>query len=241
MNPIALQIGSLAIYWYGIFVAIAFVLGHLNIRANAKTYNLPMNAVDDLIFKLAFALIIGARLGIVLINLDYYLANPMHIFTRAGLGSHGAIITVMILGYFLAKKANLAYWTMADAIAPSLSIGHIFVRMGNFINGELYGAPTTLPWAIEFPTSGQPVHPVQLYEALLSLLILPFALKWARSPKYPGYAFFRVMLIHSVIRVFLDFLRQHTTLIGPFVLTQIIAFGFIIGMSIYLWQRSKTS
>ena len=131
-----------------------------------------------------------------------------------------------MLGVLLTKKES-AYWTLADAIAPSITIGHIFVRLGNFINGELYGAPTNLPWAVEFPYSGGPVHPAQLYEMIASIIILPFALRWARKPKYPGYAFFRVMLVHSVV-LLIDFIRQHSPLIGPFVLTQILAIGFII-------------
>ncbi len=234
MNPIAFSIGSLDIYWYGVLVAAAFLIGYFNTLKNATRYGLDSDRVQDLLFKLCIAVIVGARLGVIVVDLKYYLANPLHMFTRAGLGSHGAIITVMILGYFWVKKANLPYWTMADAIAPSISIGHVFVRAGNFINGELYGSPTNLPWAIEFPYSGQPVHPAQLYEMLLSGVILIFALRWVRNPKYPGYAFFRVMLVHSVVRFFMDFIRQHSPLIGPFVLTQIIALGFTFILGAYL-------
>lgn len=223
MNPIAFSIGGLEIYWYGIFIASAILVGYLNTLSNTKRYNLDNNAVQDLLFKLAVAVIVGGRLGVIVVDLRYYLANPLHMFTRAGMGSHGAIALAMILGYFWAKKAKLPYWTMADAIAPSISIAHIFIRFGNFLNGELYGSPSNLPWAIEFPYSGQPVHPAQLYEMFASLIILPFALKWAKTPKYPGYAFLRVMLTHSIVRFFLDFIRQHSSLIGPFVLTQILA------------------
>lgn len=234
MNPVAFSIGGLDIYWYGIFVAIAFLLGYLNTLSNTRRYGLDSDEVQDLLIKLCIAVILGARLGVIVVNLEYYLANPLHMFTRAGLGSHGAIITVMVLGYFWVKKANLPYWTMADAIAPSLSIGHIFVRFSNFINGELFGSPTNLPWAVEFPYSGEPVHPVQLYEMLTSMIILLLAIKWARNPKYPGYAFFRVMLLHSIVRFLMDFIRQHSPLIGPFVLTQLIALGFIILIIILL-------
>lgn len=241
MNPIAFQIGSLEIYWYGIFVACAFLIGYINTLKNAVSYGFDNNSTADLLLKMAIAVIVGARLGVIVVDLEYYLANPLHMFTRAGLGSHGAIITVMVAGYFWTKKANIPYWSMADAVAPAITIGHIFVRVGNFMNGELYGSPSTLPWAIQFPYSGQPVHPAQLYEAIFSLILLPFALKWAKKPKYPGYAFFRVMLLHSIFRFLLDFIRQHSSLIGPFVLTQIIAFVFIIAMSIFLWKRERTS
>ena len=236
MDPIAFSIGGIDIYWYGIIVAIAFLLWYLNTQSNVKRYGLDIDAVGDLLFKLCITVIVGARLGAIVANLDYYLRNPLDMFTRAGLGSHGAIITTMVMGFYWTKKASLPYWTLADAIAPSLSIGHIFVRLGNFINGELFGSPTNLPWAVEFPYSDGPVHPAQLYEMLASLLILPFALRWARKPKYPGYAFFRVMLIHSIVRLLIDFIRRHSETIGPFVLTQIIAIGFIILTAVLLFR-----
>ena len=239
MNPIAIEIGPISIYWYGILIALTFMIGYFITRANTHRYGMDMDVVDDLLFKMAIALIVGARLGVVVLDLGFYISNPAEIFTRAGLGSHGAIITVMIAGYFWTKKAEISYWKMADAISPALPIGHILVRLGNFINGELFGSPTTLPWAVEFPLSGQPVHPVQLYEIFLSLIILPFALKWARYSRYAGYAFLRVLFLHSFIRVFLDFLRQHTPLIGPFVLTQIIALTFMLGTGFYLWKKDK--
>lgn len=235
MNPIAFSIANIDIYWYGIFAAAAFLIGYLNTQSNTRRYGFDQEIVADLLFKLAISILVGARLGVIVANLDYYLANPVHMFTRAGLGSHGAIITAMGLGYYWAKKANLPYWSMADAVAPSISIGHIFIRAGNFINGELYGAPTDVPWAYEFTTSGVPVHPVQMYELLLSLLILPFALRWAREPKYPGYAFFRVMIYHSIVRFFMDFLRHSdSTILGPLVLTQILALAFALGLTLYL-------
>jgi len=235
MNPIAFTIAGIDIYWYGILVAIAFLLGYLNTQSNVRRYGLDTDEVSDLLFKLCITVIVGARLGAVVANLGYYIRNPLEIFTRAGLGSHGAIITTMVMGYYWVKKAKLPYWTLADAIAPSLSIGHIFVRLGNYINGELYGSPTDLPWGVEFPYSGGPVHPAQLYEMAASLIILPFALYWARKPKYPGYAFFRVMLVHSVVRLLIDFIRQHSDpVIGPLVLTQLLAIGFIVFTSILL-------
>lgn len=234
MNPIAFSIGSLDIYWYGVFMASAILIGYLNTLSNTRKYNLDSDAVQDVLFKLAIAVIVGGRLAVIVVDLEYYIANPLHMFTRAGMGSHGAIALAMILGYFWAKKAKLPYWTMADAIAPSISIAHIFIRLGNFMTGELYGSPSNLPWAMEFPYSNGPVHPAQLYEILASLIILPFALRWAKQPKYPGYAFFRVMFLHSIVRFFLDFIRQHSSLIGPFVLTQILAAVLAIGCLIFI-------
>jgi len=241
MNPIAFSIGGIDIYWYGILVALAFLIGYLNTLGNIRRFDLDSDQVQDILFKLCIAVIVGARLGVIVANLKYYLANPLEMFTRAGLGSHGAIITAMVLGYYWAKKAQIPYWTLGDAIAPSLTIGHIFVRMGNFINGELFGAPTDLPWAIEFPYSNGPVHPSQLYELIASLIILPFSIKWTRTPKYPGYAFFRVMLLHSLVRIFVDFTRDSTPILGPFVLTQLLAIGFSIWMFFLILKNERNN
>lgn len=234
-NPVAIQIGPVAIYWYGIFIALSFILGIWVTRKNALSYGINDEILQDLIFKLALTALIGARLGVVVVNLPYYLSHPSQLFARPGMGSHGAIIATMVLGYFFTKRAGVSYGKLADAISPAIPIAHVFVRMGNFINGELYGPPTTLPWGVQFPTTAVAVHPSQLYEVLASLIILPLALKWAKSPKYPGYAFIRVLLLHSVVRFFLDFIRQHTELIGPFVLTQIIALIFSLGLLGTIW------
>lgn len=244
MSNIVFRLGPLQIHWYGILVGIAFLLGYWVTLRNVKRYGLDTEKAEGLLFKLIIAVIIGARMGFIVSNLNYFIANPWEIIRidHGGLGSHGAIITVMILGYFWTKKAAIPYWTMADAISPAITVGHIFVRIGNFINGELYGPPTHLPWAVKFPSTSVPVHPSQLYEAITSFILLPFALKWSKDPKYPGYAFFRVMLAHSVVRFFLDFIRQNSPLIGPFVLTQIIALVFIIVTAIcirYLERRVK--
>jgi phosphatidylglycerol:prolipoprotein diacylglycerol transferase len=230
LNRIAFTFGSLEVHWYGIFAALAVFISYKLTRRNTDHYGLPGNQVDNILLRCVIGVIVGARIGFVLVNLPYFIASPLEIIRidHGGLGSHGAIITVMILGILWVKRFGFSYWQMADAIAPSISVAHIFVRSGNFMNGELYGTPTNLPWGVRFPGLPGPVHPVQLYEAGLSLLILPLVIKWSRSPRYHGYAFLRVIFAHSLIRFLLDFDRRHSGLIGPFVLTQIIALAFVL-------------
>jgi len=235
MNPIAFQIGPLSIYWYGILITLAFASGYYFTTKNAVRYGISEEALDRVAFPLIVSVLIGARFAVVVTNLSYYISNPLAIFGRGGLGSHGAIIAVLVVGYFLTKREGIRYGTLADAGAPVLPVAHIFVRLGNFMNGELYGPPTNLPWAVKFPTTPVAVHPSQLYEVLASLVILPFALRWTKRPPYPGYAFLRVLLLHSIVRFFLDFIRQHSPLIGPFVLTQLIALGFIVLLAGLIW------
>jgi phosphatidylglycerol:prolipoprotein diacylglycerol transferase len=223
LSPIAFSIGSIAIHWYGILMACAFASAYVISHHFAKIHQVSETAVDTLYFSSAVAAVVGGRLGVVVANLDYYLANPWDIFARAGMASHGSLALVMLLGVFTVRKLKLSYWRIADIAAPIIPTAHVFIRLGNFLNGELYGPPTDLPWGVQFPHLPGPVHPTQLYEVAASLVILPFAWRWAKNPRYPGYAFLRVLLAHSVVRFFLDFIRQHSELIGPFVLSQIIA------------------
>lgn len=228
MAPIAFSIGSLDIYWYGILMACTFISAFYIARHFAKLYDLDVRIIENLYFLGAFSGLLGSRLGAVLPNWRYFLAHPLEIFSRGGMASHGAIFTIMVTAVFFVRKHKLNYWQLADLASPILPVGHILIRLGNFLSGELYGPPTDLPWGVEFPTSMGPVHPSQLYEVAASLVILPFAWKWAKAPKYHGYAFFRVLFAHSVVRFFLDFIRQHSKLYGPFVLSQIIALAICL-------------
>lgn len=228
MHPIAFSIGSLDIYWYGILMACTFVSAYFIARYFARLHGVNAELIENLFFISAVSGLIGSRLGAVIPYWSYFLQNPLEIFSRAGMASHGAIIAIMVVGYFYVHKHRLDYWQIADFAAPILPVGHIFIRLGNFLSGELYGPPTDLPWAVEFPDSLVPVHPSQLYEILASVIILPFAWRWAKKPRYPGYAFLRTLFVHSVVRFFLDFIRQHSELYGPFVLSQIIALGICV-------------
>ncbi|HBG08464.1 MAG TPA: prolipoprotein diacylglyceryl transferase [Firmicutes bacterium] len=226
--PIAFSIGSLDIYWYGILMACTFISAYYIARHFSKLHGLDWQLVENLYFLCAFSGLVGSRLGAVLPNWRYFLENPVEIFSRGGMSSQGAIITIMVIGIFYVRRHKLRYWQLADVGAPILPVGHIFIRLGNFLNGELYGPPADLPWGVEFPASLGPVHPTQLYEVAAALVILPFAWRWAAKPKYHGYAFFRTLFIHSLVRFFLDFLRQHSQLYGPFVLSQIIALAICL-------------
>lgn len=228
MHPIAFRLGSLEIYWYGILIVCTIIAAYFIAHYFTRLYRVEQSKVDDLFIIAALAALVGARLGAILPHWRYYLNNPLQIFSRGGMASHGAILAVMTAGYFFVRRHQLNYWQLANAAAPILPVGHIFIRLGNFLNGELYGPPSELPWAVKFPATSVPVHPSQLYEVAASLFILPLAWKWAKNPRYPGYAFFRVLFLHSLLRFFLDFIRQHSELYGPFVLSQIIALALCL-------------
>lgn len=228
MHPIAFSVGSLDIYWYGILMASTFVSAYFIVRYFSKLHGFDEKTIDDLFFLGAFSGLVGSRIGAVVPYWRYFLANPLEIFSRGGMASHGAIIAIMLTGWLFVRKHKLNYWQLADLAAPILPVGHVLIRLGNFLSGELYGPPSNLPWAVKFPATEVAVHPSQLYEVITSLIILPFAWKWSKEPKYPGYAFLRTMFAHSVVRFFLDFIRQHSELYGPFVLSQILALAICL-------------
>lgn len=241
MNPIVFKLGPIQVFWYGILVAAATGISYCLTRRNVRAYGMDPDKTDGLLIKLIVVIIVGARLAYVVSNWGYFQANPWEIIRtdHGGMGSHGAIIAALIGGYYWTKKAGISYWRLADATAPALPVGHIFVRLGNFINGELYGPPTALPWGVKFPGTAGPVHPSQLYEFFISLIILPLALRWSAKPRYAGYAFLRVLLAHSLVRFFMDFLRQPGQSFSRLVLTQYIALGLAAFCAVLIWYWEK--
>jgi phosphatidylglycerol:prolipoprotein diacylglycerol transferase len=241
MNPVLFDLGPIEIHWYGILVATALGMSYWLARRNVRRYGMDPDQTDGIFLKVIVAIFVGARLAYVISEWDYFRVNLWEIIRidHGGLGSHGAIFMALVCGIFWTKKTGVSYWKLADAVTPALPVGHIFVRLGNFINGELYGPPTTLPWGVKFPGTAGPAHPSQLYELLTSLIILPLALQWSVKPRYPGYAFLRVLLAHSLVRFFMDFLRQPGQTFTGLVLTQYIALGLAVFCAVLIWYLGK--
>lgn len=243
MSPVIFEIGPLQIRWYGLLFALAVLSGVFIISSLGRRFGLDSDALDGFIIRLIITVIVGARLGFVIINWEYYRRNLLEIFYihRGGLGSHGAIILAFILSIFYVRSLNLSYWATADAVAPVLPVAHIFIRLGNFINGELYGPPTDLPWGVVFPGTSVPHHPSQLYEALASLLVLPLVFYWIKRRPFDGYLCILVIILQSTLRFFIDFTRQNTPLIiGPLILTQVISLLLIIlGVIFYYYRKER--
>ncbi len=244
MSRVAFEIGPLQVHWYGILLGTAFLASFFLARRYVIKYGISTDVYEIIFIKGIITIIVGARIGFIVANIDSFLQLPWWYVFRidyGGLGSHGAIIGVMVLGIFWARKYKLSYWQMADAISPCLPLAHILVRTGNFINGELYGVPTDLPWGIQFPGTPGPVHPNQLYEIITSAIILVLALRWAEKPKYHGYAFFRVLFLHSVVRFGLDFIGLQAPVLGPLVLTQVLALGLAVLSLGYIYYFEKVT
>ena len=226
-------IGPLAVRWYGLMYLTGFilfvVLGGWRARQNMLTGCHPRD-VDDMLFYGVFGVILGGRLGYVLFyKLDYYLAHPAEVFQvwMGGMSFHGGFIGVMVAIALFCWRRKLRWISTMDFIAPMCPLGLMFGRIGNFINGELPGRPTDLPWGMWFPQADrEPLarHPSQLYEASLEGLTLFIILWWYSSkPRPPGAVSGAFLLGYGCFRFLVEFTRQPDDFLG------LLAMGLSMG------------
>ncbi len=252
INPVALDLGFVSIYWYGISYVVGILGAWVLLRYRAHHIELSLNdeQIADLVFFAMLGVILGGRLGSVLFyNLPYYLEHPLEIFYihRGGMSFHGGLIGVIFATWFFSNKANTSFFKITDFIAPVIPIGLGCGRIGNFINGELWGAPSTLPWAMIFPdpvAGGITRHPSQLYEAFLEGLVLFIILWWFSKTPRPIKATSGLFLIcYGMFRFLIEFVRipdQHIGYIafdwltmGQLLSMPMIIFGIIFLIMAY--------
>lgn len=216
-DPVAFSVGPLSVRWYGLMYLVAFVLfvalGRLHARRRPEL-GWSGQAIDDLLFYGVLGVIIGGRLGEVLFyQPGYYLAHPLEILAvwKGGMSFHGGFLGVLVAMWLYGRNSGRGFWQVTDFIAPLVPTGLAAGRIGNFINGELWGRPANaeLPWAMVFPwVDGQPRHPSQLYQAAGEGLLL-FAIVWiyAASPR-PLRAVSAVFLVgYGCLRFIAEFFR----------------------------------
>jgi phosphatidylglycerol---prolipoprotein diacylglyceryl transferase len=257
-NPVAFTVGPLTVRWYGLMYLLAFVqvmvLGRLRARRNVLTGWLPRD-VDDLLFYGVLGVIIGGRLGEVLFfQPGYYFSHPLEIpaVWKGGMSFHGGFLGVLAAVWYYAHKTDRAWLEVTDFIAPLVPLGLAAGRIGNFINGELWGRPAdpSLPWAMIFPrVDNVPRHPSQLYQAGLEGLLLFALLWWFASRARPRGAVSGAFLIgYGVLRFIAEFFRNPDE--GIFgVLTFGVSMGqwlsvpmVLVGLAMLLWAyRRKLS
>tara|TARA_B100000035_G_scaffold27576_1_gene21442 strand:- start:104 stop:871 length:768 start_codon:yes stop_codon:yes gene_type:complete len=236
-DPVAIEIFSLEIRWYSLAYIIGIVLGWYF----AKKYFVNKNIFtkfDDYITYIIIGLIIGGRLGYVLFyNFDFYFNNFLDIFKiwQGGMSFHGAVLGIIIASIIYAKKNDDDVFEYLDVVALVSPIGIFFGRIANFINSELYGSITNVPWAVTFiKIDDLPRHPSQLYEALLEGLILFLILIYFKNKfsKKPGLISGLFLIFYSIFRFFVEFYRLPDEQLGYIFLNlsmgQIISLIFII-------------
>ena len=253
INPVIFKIGPLSMRWYGLMYILGFISSYLLV-----TYQLKKNAlkidraiIDDLFFYLILGLIAGARLGYVIFyNLSFYLQNPLDVFViwHGGMSFHGGLIGSFIAGYIVMKRKKLNLFATLDLIIPTCPIGIGFGRIGNFINGELFGKPTNVPWAMVFPEGGSaPRHPSQIYEMFFEGILL-FCILWIYKDrkKRDGDVFALFLILYGLFRIFCELFRQPDSqlgyIFGLISMGQILSFCMIaIGIALKYLYLPKTS
>jgi phosphatidylglycerol:prolipoprotein diacylglycerol transferase len=217
-DPIAFSAGPISVRWYGLMYLVAFVqfilLGRYRIRNRASI--LTVEQLDDLLFYGMLGVIVGGRLGQVFFyDPAYYLSNPLEIFAvwKGGMSFHGGFLGVLAAMGLWAKKQQINWWDIMDFVAPLVPLGLAAGRLGNFINGELWGRVTdaSLPWAMIFPQSGDmlPRHPSQLYHIGLEGLAL-FSILWLFSgrPQQRGAVSGVFLIGYGAFRFITEFFRE---------------------------------
>ena len=224
LNPIAFSIGPLHVRWYGLMYlvgfAAAYLLGRYRIKhGSAGRITLPI--LDDFMFYVVLGVILGGRLGYVLFyKLGYYFHHPLEIFAvwHGGMSFHGGFLGVLLAVWFLSRKHQLRWLEMTDFLAPLIPLGLAAGRMGNFINGELYGRVTDVAWGMVFSSPGAgslPRHPSQLYEFALEGLAL-FVVLWvfAARPRPVGASSAVFLIGYGVLRFVVEFFREPDDFLG---------------------------
>jgi len=253
INPILIDLGPIRVSWYGLMYVLGFLASYLLVRYQMKKKDFGVSRLDveNLFFYLILGLIIGARLGYVLFyDLKMYLADPLEIFAvwHGGMSFHGGLIGVLIVGILFCWKNKKSFWTVADLFIVTAPIGLGLGRIGNFINGELYGRVTQVPWGMIFPKGGPlPRHPSQLYESGLEGGVLFLILWFLKDKKLPEGGLLAVFLsFYGLFRFIVEFFREPDPqlgfVLGSFTMGQILCSFMIvggIGLLLYLKGREK--
>ncbi|NYT64066.1 prolipoprotein diacylglyceryl transferase [Alcaligenaceae bacterium] len=254
IDPVALQIGPIAIHWYGLMYLIGFGLVWLlgRWRIHHGETDLTLRDLEDIIFYGVLGVVAGGRLGYVLFYKPAeYLAHPLEIFYlwQGGMSFHGGLIGVIVVLLVFARKRHKTLLEIGDFVAPLIPLGLAAGRLGNFINGELWGRPTTLPWGMVFPQSGDGIarHPSQLYEMALEGLVL-FVVIWlfTRKPRPMGQASAVFLMGYGLFRFLVEFTREPDyylgLLAGGLSMGQLLSAPMILaGVIIFAWSAKKSN
>ncbi|MFH0781464.1 MAG: prolipoprotein diacylglyceryl transferase [Pseudomonadota bacterium] len=252
IDPIIFSLGPLHIRWYGLMYVLGFLASYYLVQKQIREQNFRQlgEQFENLNMVLIIAVVIGGRLGYVLFyNFSYYLANPLEIPATwsGGMSFHGACLAVMIGGWLFCRNKQIDFWQAADLYTATIPIGLGFGRIGNFINGELFGRTTTVPWGMVFPGGGPlPRHPSQLYESLLEgvlLFILLWIMRrkpWQQNKYWPHGSIISLFLVgYGCMRIVVENFREPDPqlgyFLGLFTMGQFLSGAMIIG-GLVIWK-----
>lgn len=236
LDPVVVRLGPLAVRWYGIAYLLGFLAASVLLRRAARAGRIPVPAkeVGDLLAALVAGVIAGGRLGYALFyNLPYFAQHPLRVFAlwEGGMSFHGGLAGVALATWWFARRQGVSLLALGDALALVAPLGLFLGRLANFVNGELYGRVSAVPWAMVFPGAGPlPRHPSQLYEALLEGPVLWVLVWWAGHPRTGGAMGLRCgtfLAGYGALRFLAEFTRApdlHLGLVlGPFTMGQVLS------------------
>lgn len=244
-DPVALKLGPLAIRWYGLMYLVAFAqffwLGKRRIQQREPgqpLYGWTARDVEDLLFHGVLGAVLGGRLGHVLFYQPaYYLEHPLQVFAvwEGGMAFHGGLLGVLVACALFARRKGVLFLDLMDFVAPLVPLGLAAGRLGNFINGELWGRPSDVPWAMVFPQSGSMLarHPSQLYQLAGEGLLLFVFLWWYSSrPRQTGAVSGMFLIGYGISRFLAEFVREPDahlgTVLGPFTMGQLLTVPMLL-------------
>ncbi|MBF0613612.1 MAG: prolipoprotein diacylglyceryl transferase [Magnetococcales bacterium] len=251
-DPVLLQIGPVAIRWYGLMYTLTFVLGWPLLKWQAKRQGLPVTSeqLADLTMGVLLGVILGGRLGYIFFyHFEYYITHPMAMFRvwEGGMSFHGGLLGVLVACFYFARKNGMEFLVLGDLLAVVTPLGLLLGRIGNFINGELWGRPTDLPWGMVFPGAGpEPRHPSQLYEAGLEGVVL-LAVMMAVGGKRRGAGWLGGLFLtgYGLARLLVELVREpdaHLGLMaGGLTMGQMLSFPMVfIGLALIVRARRSS-
>ncbi|MEM7303935.1 MAG: prolipoprotein diacylglyceryl transferase [Pseudomonadota bacterium] len=251
-DPYIFKIGSIGPSWYGLMYLLGFAAFWFLGTWRAKKANsfIRPEQVGDYLFYAVLGVIIGGRVGSVLFyHFDRFIQDPVYLFRiwEGGMSFHGGFLGVVAVTWLYQRKFNWGFFRLTDFIAPLVPPGLFFGRMGNFINGELWGRETSMPWGMVFPQAGDSLvrHPSQLYQAFFEGLVL-FLILWVYSskPRLAGSVSAMFLIFYGLFRMMMEFVRQpdqHLGFIAFDWLTmgQLLSLPMILGGFLLLWLSQK--
>ncbi len=251
MHPIAFQLGSLPVRWYGVMMALGFLAGLWTATRRARRANVHGDIIADVTLWLMFGSIIGARAVYVTTYWKQEFASQpfseIFMVQHGGLVFYGGLIGAVLAGIIYLTWKKLPVWKIADILAPSIALGSVFGRIGCLLNGCCYGYPCDLPWAIHFPadhaTAGAAVHPTQLYDAGLNLILYLTLAGWFHVKKFDGQIFAAYLMGYAVFRSIAEHFRGdypadhiHNGLTSA----QVVSIGiFTAGLALWFWRSRR--
>lgn len=247
MCPILLKIGPLSLKSYGFFLAIAFLAGIYLSEYRAKKIGWKSSLIVDFALGTIIFSIIGARLLYVLLELPYYLKDPLSIILPreggiGGLSFHGGLFAGIIFGIFFTKKNKLNTGSFADLVAPSIALGYFISRWGCFLNGCCRGIETKSLFGVKFPDEDVFRHPVQIYDSIANFFIFLILIKIEKYKKFEGSIFLTYLILSSFTRFIMEFFRKGVSakiLFYQFTQAQILSLVIIFVCSIIIWRKNS--